>query len=402
MKYFFFLSLFFMFNSFLDENFKKKEYEFSEVPDREEALTGFQNPNGKLPDYFDYSNYIGSPKDQGSKCGSCSIFSFITQVETLYSFKYNRKYTFSEQEFLDCTDVTCNDGISFGKIKEIMRKRNYLAHTYDNYDGIKDKSRCKKIEENLSNKYSSTTKLKINEMGVKSFKYGNTRCIKSLLIEYGPLGSGIHHSLLENYKSGSIIKYNTSDCQNKDPDHAVTIMGYNKDENGNLYWIVRNSYGTNFGENGYFRILAGSNICNIEAKLTYVNISWNSWCGEGCDSCSYNDYSKKLVCNSCIDGYIYGLETHYCYKCPQGCKYCNTPYSCKTCNDGYYLLGSLCQKCAKNCKVCQDSINCKEWYLGTMEEDETFIDDILNGKECACFSKFLGINIFILFLHLLI
>ena len=248
MKYFFILSLFFMFNSLLDENFSKKEYEFSEVTDREKALTELQNQNGNLPEYFDYSKYIGPPKDQGSKCGSCAIFSFISQVETLYSFKYGKKYQFSEQEFLDCTDVTCNDGISFGKIKEIISKRNYLAHTYDNYDGIKTKSRGKKIEENLSNKYSSTTRLKINEMGLRSFKYGNTRCIKSLLIEYGPLGTGIHHSLLENYKSGSIIKYNTSECQNEDPDHAVTIMGYNKDENGNLYWIVRNSHGTSFGE----------------------------------------------------------------------------------------------------------------------------------------------------------
>ena len=37
-----------------------------------------------------------------------------------------------------------------------------------------------------------------------------------------------------------------------------------------------------------------------------------------------------------------------------------------------------------------------------MEEDETFVDDILNGEECACFSKFLGINIFILVFYLLI
>ena len=402
MKHFFILSLFFMFNSLLHENISKKEHEFSEVSETDQASTELQNPNGQLPEYFDYSKYIGPPRDQGTECGSCSIFSFISQVETIYSFKFGKKYKFSEQEFLDCTEVTCKDGISFDKIKEIIRKRSYLAHKYDSYDGIKNENRCKKKFENLYNKYSSTTKFKINEIGKMSYKYGKTRCIISLLIEYGPLGTGIHNSLIENYKAGSIIKYNTSECRTEKPNHAVTIMGYNKDENGNLYWIVRNSHGTNFGENGNFKVLAGSNICNIEANLSYINISWDSWCGEGCDSCTYDDYSKKLICNSCIDGYLYSPDAQYCYKCPQGCKYCDSLTTCKTCKDGYYLLGNMCQKCVKNCKVCQNLNKCKEWYLGTMEEDETFVDDILKGEECKCFSKFLGINIFILFLCLLI
>ena len=99
MKYFFILSLFFMFNSLLDENFLKKKYEFSEVTDREKALTELQNQNGNLPEYFDYSKYIGPPKDQGSKCGSCAIFSFISQVETLYSFKYGKKSNFQNKNF---------------------------------------------------------------------------------------------------------------------------------------------------------------------------------------------------------------------------------------------------------------------------------------------------------------
>ena len=50
-------------------------------------------------------------------------------------------------------------------------------------------------------------------------------------------------------------------------EHAVKIMGYGTDENGNKYWLCANSWNTDWGENGYFRILRGVNECGIENDL---------------------------------------------------------------------------------------------------------------------------------------
>ena len=50
--------------------------------------------------------------------------------------------------------------------------------------------------------------------------------------------------------------------------HAVVLVGYGT-ENGLDYWIVRNSWGPNWGEKGHFRIQRGINLCQIEF--------WGSW-----------------------------------------------------------------------------------------------------------------------------
>lgn len=86
----------------------------------------------------------------------------------------------------------------------------------------------------------------------------------------GVVSVGIDASLASFHSYSSGI-YQDSSCSSWFLDHAVACVGYGS-EDGTDYWIVRNSWGTAWGEKGYVRILRGQNMCGIasSAIVAYV------------------------------------------------------------------------------------------------------------------------------------
>jgi cathepsin F len=79
------------------------------------------------------------------------------------------------------------------------------------------------------------------------------------LIANGPVHVGLNANQLQYYTSGI---FDSSDCPT-DINHSVTIVGWGI-KNGVNYWIIKNSWGKDWGENGYFRIKRGVNMCGIK------------------------------------------------------------------------------------------------------------------------------------------
>ncbi len=74
----------------------------------------------------------------------------------------------------------------------------------------------------------------------------------------GPVHAAMNATQLQYYTSGI---FSSSDCPT-DINHSITIVGWGI-ENGVKYWSIKNSWGTDWGENGYFRLKRGVNMCGI-------------------------------------------------------------------------------------------------------------------------------------------
>ena len=82
-----------------------------------------------------------------------------------------------------------------------------------------------------------------------------------------PVSVGISSRRMFDYESGI---FNDPECGVSSIDHATLVVGYGS-ENGTEYWIMKNSWKSTWGEEGYMRleIQQGAGICRIQEQVNY-------------------------------------------------------------------------------------------------------------------------------------
>ena len=185
-------------------------------------------------------------KNQG-KCGSCWAHATTAVVEGRLKIDTGTITSLSEQYLMDC-DPTRVCGGCCGGLPE--RALQWLAN--ETCPGIAGEQQYPYVsgsgEDPTKNQCKNNVPLVGNVTGFGVLN-GDAMSMLSGNTEYGLLGVAMDSSPLQFYKSGIITNPKCSETSN----HAVAIVGYGS-ENGIDYWKVRNSYGTQFGEDGYFRI----------------------------------------------------------------------------------------------------------------------------------------------------
>ncbi|KAL8494495.1 hypothetical protein ACS0TY_025339 [Phlomoides rotata] len=214
-----------------------------------------------LPDSIDWreKGAIVPVKDQGS-CGSCWAFSTIVAVEGINQIVTGDLISLSEQELVDCDrsyNEGCNGGLMDYAFQFIIKNGGIDSdedYPYTGRDGQCDQNR-KNARVVSIDSYEDVTPY--DESALK--KAAANQPI-SVAIEAG----GRDFQL---YDSGIF----TGQC-GLDLDHGVGVVGYGT-ENGVDYWIVRNSWGAYWGEEGYLRmqrnVKSKAGLCGIAVEPSY-------------------------------------------------------------------------------------------------------------------------------------
>ncbi len=220
-------------------------------------------PSNDPPERYDWrdNGYVFPARNQGS-CSASWAFSTITNLEGLYAIGTGVPKKLSEQEIIDCDteDSGCSGGLMQNAFEWLKENGVMLEEDYP-YTGRKDT--CKKDP----SKYIDMKVTGYKKLGSSSSTWAEVdeEEMRDFLLVTGPLCAAMNANLLQFYTSG-IIDGDKSQCSPGMINHSVAIVGYGV-EAGIDYWIVKNSWGTSWGEQGFFRISRGKGTCGINMYI---------------------------------------------------------------------------------------------------------------------------------------
>ena len=220
------------------------------------------NLNYDLPDEFDWRNidevdWTTLVKNQKS-CGSCVAFGVLGALESVLQINSNNLYTpdLSEANLFFCGGASCGMGWMPTEALKRLKEKGVPEEACFPYQPI-DMS-CKEGCNNWQKKV------------VKIDKYGNVpqQSIKEYLITKGPLIATFVVYEDFRYYSNGVYEHVWGPKLGL---HCVTMVGY--DDNDNC-WICKNSWGTDWGDNGWFKIKYRK--CEIDLGVKYLELAENN------------------------------------------------------------------------------------------------------------------------------
>ncbi|MCF8706236.1 C1 family peptidase, partial [Corynebacterium sp. MC-25] len=229
-------------------------------------------PTSDLPTDFDWRDQgaVTGVKDQGA-CGSCWSFSTTGALEGAHYLATGELLSLSEQQLVDCDHEcdpeeygACDSGCSGGLMTnafEYALKAGGLEREEDYpYTGT-DRGSCNFDKSKIVATVSNFSVVSTDEDQ-----------IAANLVKNGPLAIGINAAFMQTY----IGKVSCPYICTRHLDHGVLLVGYGSAGFAPIrfkekaYWVIKNSWGENWGEHGYYKICRGRNVCGVDSMVSTV------------------------------------------------------------------------------------------------------------------------------------
>jgi cathepsin L len=198
-------------------------------------------------------------KNQG-QCGGCWSFAATGGLEGSWQLASGSLTSLSEQQFLDCdtTDSGCNGGLEY-QGWNFFKSKNEGICTESSYPYTARNGQCQYSSCTLGMPAGSIA-------GVTHVSQGSATALQSAL-QKNPVAIGIEadQSAFQFYSSGIL-----SGTCGKNLDHSVLAVGY---DTNSQYWLVKNSWGASWGDNGYVKLTMAGDECGILDDASYPVVS---------------------------------------------------------------------------------------------------------------------------------
>jgi len=202
---------------------------------------------------------VNPVKDQG-QCGSCWSFATVANLEGVHAHQNGELISLSEEELVSCDhngDHGCNGGLPI----------QALAWLVQNEYGLERESAYPYHAKAETCEYKSSKAVVFPTDG-GMVPRENEHAMRQALMTFGPLAIGVNADPVMHYEGGILDPEKIpGGCNPRGINHAVTAVGFGE-EDGTKYWTIRNSWSADWGEEGYFRIIADVNACGLSELVS--------------------------------------------------------------------------------------------------------------------------------------